>query len=199
MKYIVVSARWLHEKLQQSFGFWIFLQMHQGNILRRRRGVSRFTYIFSISSNGRLEPSGMLTNFQPPPPPRLPRGPSFSTVNFQPSLGRRLLYLWHCTMPAICGKKTTSLISYNRGKNVHLYKNWTVDKQHIERRKDKENTVPCRAKNKKIQFHFLVLTCHLWCFPNSFLPIETISPVILNKPFPLQPSQIILNLFLSSN
>lgn len=90
------------EKLQQIPGFIIYFFNHHGRILRRWRGVSRFTYIFSISSNGRLDPSGKLTNFQPPPPPRLPRGPSFSTVNFQPSSGRRLLYLWLFTFPAIC-------------------------------------------------------------------------------------------------
>lgn len=129
--------------------FWFFLQMHQGNILRRWRGVSRFTYIFSISSNCRLEPSGMLTNFQPPPFPRLPRGPSFSTVNFQPSLGRRLLYLWHCTLPAICGKKTTSLIWYNRGTKYAFIRNWTVDQLHIEPRKDKEDNSPMHSQQLK--------------------------------------------------
>lgn len=149
MNYNVVSGRWLHEELQQSFGFWFFLQMHQGNILRRWRGVSRFTYIFSISSNCRLEPSGMLTNFQPPPFPRLPRGPSFSTVNFQPSLGRRLLYLWHCTLPAICGKKTTSLIWYNRGTKYAFIRNWTVDQLHIEPRKDKEDNSPMHSQQLK--------------------------------------------------
>lgn len=35
-------------------------------ILRRRFGVSRLTYIFSISFSGRLDPSGKLMNFQPP-------------------------------------------------------------------------------------------------------------------------------------
>lgn len=74
----------------------------QGRILRRRRGVSLLTYIFSISFKGRLDPSGKLTNFQPPPPPRFPRGPSFSTVKFHPFEGRLLLYLWHFTSPAIC-------------------------------------------------------------------------------------------------
>ena len=94
---------------------------HHGNIFRRRRGVSRFTYIFSISFRGRLEPSGKLTNFQPPPPPRFPRGPIFSTVKFHPSEGRRRLYLWHFTSPANCtqakpyhmkGSRYTA-ISYN--------------------------------------------------------------------------------------
>lgn len=75
---------------------------NQGRILRRRRGVSRFTYIFSISFSGRLDPSGMLANFQPPPPPRFPWCPNFSTVKVHPSEGRRRLYLWHFTSPAIC-------------------------------------------------------------------------------------------------
>ena len=49
-------------------------------ILLRRFGVSLFTYIFSISFSGRLDPSGKLMNFQPPPAPRFPCGPSFSTM-----------------------------------------------------------------------------------------------------------------------
>ena len=79
-------------------------QNHAGTprILRLRRGVSRFTYIFSISLSGRLDPSGKLTNFHPPPSPRFPFGPSFSTVKFQPLEGRRLLYLWRITFPATC-------------------------------------------------------------------------------------------------
>lgn len=99
---------------------------HHGNIFRRRRGVSRFTYIFSISFRGRLEPSGKLTNFQPPPPPRFPRGPIFSTMKFHPSEGRRRLYLWHFTSPANCTTKTISYegfmiqtISYNP--YIYLY------------------------------------------------------------------------------
>ena len=75
---------------------------HQGRIRRRLRGLSLFTYIFSISFNGRLDPSGWLTNFQPPPFPRFPRGPSFSITIFHPSEDRLRLYLWHFTSPAIC-------------------------------------------------------------------------------------------------
>lgn len=71
-------------------------------ILLRRFGVSLFTYIFSVSFSGRLDPSGKLMNFQPPPEPRLPCGPSFSTMYAHPSSGRRLLYLWHFTSPATC-------------------------------------------------------------------------------------------------
>lgn len=79
-----------------------FWKSHQGRILRRRRRVSLFTYIFSISFKGRLDPSGWLINFQPPPFPRFPCGPSFSTMIFHPSADRLRLYLWHFTSPAIC-------------------------------------------------------------------------------------------------
>lgn len=75
---------------------------NQGRILRRLRGLSRVAYIFSISLSGRVDPSGMLANFQPPPPPRFPLGPIFSTVKVHPAEGRRRLFLWTFTSPAIC-------------------------------------------------------------------------------------------------
>ena len=93
---------------------------HHGNIFRRRRGVSRFTYIFSISFRGRLEPSGKLTNFQPPPPPRFPRGPIFSTVKFHPSEGRRRLYLWHFTSPANCTQAKPYHMKGSRYTQYHI-------------------------------------------------------------------------------
>lgn len=80
-----------------------------GRILLRGLGVSLFTYIFSMSFKARLDPSGKLTNFQPPPPPRLSRGPSFSTVKFQPCVGRLRLYLWHFTSPATWRKKRITM------------------------------------------------------------------------------------------
>lgn len=94
---------------------------HQGSILRRRRGVSLFTYIFSISFRGRLEPSGKLTNFQPPPPPRFPFDPSFSTVKFHPSDGRRRLYLWHFTSPANCTQVKHHIIGSVQNRSSEIY------------------------------------------------------------------------------
>lgn len=82
-------------------GIYLAYAKNQGRIFFLRRGVSLLTNIFSNSSRGRLEPSGWLTNFQPPPFPRLPRDPSISTVKFQPSEGRLRLYLWHFTFFAI--------------------------------------------------------------------------------------------------
>lgn len=70
------------------FNIYLTSKFDHGTILCLRRGISRLTYIFLLSSSGQLGPSGKLTDFQPPPP-LLPFPPSFSTVNFQPSEGRR--------------------------------------------------------------------------------------------------------------
>lgn len=82
---------------KKSSQLYLFVAAYHGRIFRRLWGVSLFTNIFSSSFRGLLEPSAWLMNFQPPPLPRLLREPSFSTIKFQPSDGRLLLYLWHFT------------------------------------------------------------------------------------------------------
>jgi len=65
----------------------------------------------------------MLANFQPPPPPRFPLDPNFSTVKVHPSEGRLRLYLWHLTSPAIYTQSKSHYLMISTDKN-HTRSTW---------------------------------------------------------------------------